>query len=357
MHSRIEQILSRLPEGIDAVLITSQINRLYFTGMHSSAGTLLLIKNAAAYFIIDFRYIEKARAEVQGCEILLQGKLYEQVDHLLQKHAVKTVTLESDYMTISEYLRFKEKLPQVEFKMESVVGALIREQRMRKSPAELASIKEAQRIAEDAFMHICDYIKIGRSERQIAGELLDYTYRHGSDRPSFDYIVVSGRNSSMPHGVPTDKTVERGDFVTLDFGCTVEGYCSDMTRTVAVGEASQEQEQVYNTVLRAQEAAISAVREGVCCKDVDAAARGLITAAGYGECFGHGTGHSLGIEIHEAPAFNAVDETICRPGIVMTVEPGIYLEGKFGVRIEDMVVVTDSGCENLTHAPKQLQVL
>ena len=161
----------------------------------------------------------------------------------------------------------------------------------------------------------------------------------------------------MPHGVPTDKTVARGDFITMDFGCLVGGYCSDMTRTVAVGEVTDEQRMIYDTVLRAQLAAIAAVRPGEVCRVVDAAARDIIADAGYGACFGHTTGHSLGLEIHEDPRFGRGDETACEPGMVMTAEPGIYLEGRFGVRIEDMVLVTKDGCEDLTHSDKSLIIL
>ncbi|MEM1483939.1 Xaa-Pro peptidase family protein [Oscillospiraceae bacterium PP1C4] len=357
MKSRVKALLSRLPEEIDAVLITSEVNRLYFTGMHSSAGTVLLIKDAGAYFIIDFRYIEKAKIIASDCEVILQGKLYEQLGSLLAKHGVKTVGVESDYMTVSDYLRFNEKLSGVAFVMNDEVSGIIRRMRMIKSAEELANIKAAQKISDEAFTHICGYIKAGQTDREIACELLDYTYRQGSEHPAFDFIVVSGKNGSMPHGVPSEKVVERGDFITMDFGCVVNGYCSDMTRTVAVGEIGDEQRLVYDTVLKAQLAAIAAVREGTACSVVDAAARDLIAAAGYGDCFGHGTGHSLGIEIHESPAFSPADATLCKQEMVITVEPGIYLEGKFGVRIEDMVRITADGCENLTDSNKQLVVL
>ncbi|WP_303898824.1 Xaa-Pro peptidase family protein [Anaerotruncus colihominis] len=357
MENRTEALLERLPEEIEGVLITSEVGRRYLTGMQSSAGTLLVLRGLGAYFIIDFRYFEKARAVCSGCEVILQDKLYRQIGELLKRHGVRRLAVESDYMTLAEYARWKERLTDVELFSDARAGEALRALRAVKSPRELTSIRAAQKITDDAFTHICGYIRAGMTDRQIAGELLDYTYRHGSERPAFDYIVVSGAHSSMPHGVPTDKAVEKGDFVTMDFGCVVDGYCSDMTRTVAVGAVSEEQRRVYDIVLQAQKAAIAAVRPGAVCGDVDAVARGVIAQAGYGGAFGHGTGHSLGLEIHETPAFAPENAHICAPGMVITVEPGIYLEGRFGVRTENMVLVTQDGCEDLTASDRNLLVL
>ena len=179
----------------------------------------------------------------------------------------------------------------------------------------------------------------------------------GSEGVSFDFIVASGKNSSMPHAVPTDKKIEAGDFVTMDFGAVINGYRSDMTRTVAVGHVTDEQTKVYNTVLKAQTAALDSIKSGMVCKDIDKIARDIIYNAGYENCFGHGLGHSVGIEIHESPCFNLRDTTLLQSGMVLTVEPGIYLENNFGVRIEDMVVVTNEGCINITKSDKKLIVL
>ena len=179
----------------------------------------------------------------------------------------------------------------------------------------------------------------------------------GSEGVAFDFIVVSGKNSSLPHGVPTDKKIEKGDFVTMDFGGVVNGYRSDMTRTVAVGNVTEKQRKIYETVMAAQQASLDMIKPGVACFQVDKAARDIISNAGYGDFFGHGLGHSVGLEIHESPACNTRDKTPLKKGMIMTVEPGIYLPGEFGVRIEDMVVVTDSGYENLTKSPKELVVL
>lgn len=353
--SRMESFAAALPEGLDGALICSQVGRAYLTGMRSSAGTLLVLRNAA-YFIIDFRYIEKARRTIGDCHVILQDRLYEQLGELLLRHSVKRLGVESDYMTLGEFLTFQERL-KVELTMDKAVSGALAQMRMYKSPEEMGRIRGAQKVTDEAFTHILGYIRPGVTERDIARELRDYADRRGSEGPSFDYIVVSGANSSMPHGVPGEKPVADGDFITMDFGCIAGGYCSDMTRTVAVGQCDDEMRRVYDTVLQAQKAAIAAISPGVSCKAVDAAARNLINQAGYEGCFGHGTGHSVGLEIHEAPAFNTRDETLCAAGMVMTVEPGIYLEGKFGVRTEDMVLVTDTGCENLTGSPKNLIVL
>ncbi|MCI8648746.1 MAG: aminopeptidase P family protein [Anaerotruncus sp.] len=357
---RIEELCRRLPEDVDGILITSEVNRLYFTGLQSSAGTLLVLKNAGGFFIIDSRYIEKARAVVQNCEVLLQKpcKLFAQLAGLFAQHQVRRLAVEGEYMSISTFREYKRQLSEfAQLVSLPPVNRLLREMRGLKSTEEIRLIERSQEITDRAFTHICGYIREGMTEREIAGELLDFTYRQGSERPAFDFIVVSGENSSMPHGVPTERKVRQGDFITMDFGCVVGGYCSDMTRTVAIGAVTEEQQRVYDTVLAAQEAAIRMVRAGVLCQQVDQAARDLIDAAGYQGCFGHGTGHSLGVEIHEPPAFNTVDKTPCLPGMVITVEPGIYLEGRFGVRIEDMVCVTKEGSINLTRSEKKLLLL
>lgn len=355
--NRIHEYIARMPEEIDAMLVISPVNRLYFTGLQSTAGTLLMVRGAEGYFVIDFRYIAAAQAAVKDCEVILEEKLYGQIGELLARHGAKRLGVECDYMTLATYRTWQEKLSGVELVELKAAGQLIHDMRLIKSSEEIASICAAQKITEDAFTHILGYIRAGRTEREIACELRDFAGRHGSEKPSFDYIVVSGENSARPHGVPGDKPVAPGEFITMDFGCTVDGYCSDMTRTVVLGQPTDKMRLVYDTVLKAQLAGLAAVKAGVSCKEVDAAARNLIYAAGFEGRFGHGTGHSLGIEIHESPAFNMKDTTICTAGIVMTVEPGIYIDGEFGVRIEDMVQVTETGSINLTHADKSLILL
>lgn len=351
--TNLERLLNALPIGVDAALITSGENRFYFSGMHSSAGLLLATRDGC-YFIIDFRYIEKARTTVKGCTVLMQEKLQDQLSDIIKRHGLQTIAVEAQTMTLTESNRYRQLLAPADLLCDNTLSDLIEGLRSIKTPEEIACMRQAQKYTDDGFTHILNFIRPGRTEREVALELEFYMRKAGSEGAAFSFIVVSGANSSLPHGVPGDKVIEKGDFVTMDYGGICGGYLSDMTRTVAVGSASQEQKQVYDTVLRAQKASLDMIHAGITGKEVDAAARTLIDNAGYAGCFGHGLGHSVGLEIHESPACNASSSAVLQPGMIMTVEPGIYLEGKFGVRIEDMVVVTEKGCENLTCAPKTL---
>ena len=353
MEDRIRRLAEKLPEGTDAALITSGVNRRYYTGMKSTAGLLFLTRDAA-YFIIDFRYIEAARRGVRGAEVLLQEKLGEQLSGLAKRHGVKTIAVEAEYMTIGEFLRYQTLLPGCELQFTGAFSELVRSQRIYKSPGEIEKLRTAQEIADHAFADILDIIRPGISEREIALELDSRCRRYGGEGASFDTIAVSGPNTAMPHGMPGERKVQPGDFITMDFGTLYDGYCSDMTRTVAAGKVTQGMKRVYETVLAAQKAAMEIIRPGARCSDVDRAARGLIGSAGYEGCFGHGLGHSLGLVIHEEPRFSPGDGTLLEPGMVLSVEPGVYLEGKFGCRIEDVVVITKDGFENLAKSPKEL---
>ncbi|WP_312641942.1 aminopeptidase P family protein [Hydrogenoanaerobacterium sp.] len=356
MKNKIERLMQNLPEHIDAALITSEQNRLYYTGFPSSAG-ILFVTREAAYFLIDFRYVEAAKAAISGCEVLLLENTPKSLQSLCNKHAVKTVATENSYVTVSSFNRFASLLSPVTLLEEYTVDQLILSQRRHKTLDEIKKIRAAQALTEDTFDYILNRIEAGKTEREIALDMEFFMRKRGADAVSFDFIVVSGQNSSKPHGVPTDKIIESGDFVTMDFGAIVDGYHSDMTRTVAVGKVSERQRLVYDTVLKAQLAGIDAIKLGTTCSDVDAAARNLIKEAGFEGCFGHGLGHSVGIEIHEDPRFSTFCNELVEPGIVMTVEPGIYLAGEFGCRIEDMVYVTENGVENLTCSPKNLMIL
>lgn len=355
----VERIMHALPQGADAAIVTSRQNRRYLTGFSSSAGTLLLTREKA-YFIIDFRYIEAARAGVRGCEVLLQERLGEQLGALLSRHGVRTVYTETSYLTLAEFSRLKELLLPAALSENPDFDAALLRQRRYKTPDEVACIRTAQRYTDETFSHILNFIRPGRTEREIALEMEFHMRSLGAEGVSFDFIVASGENSSRPHAVPGQRAVCAGDFITMDFGGIVDGYCSDMTRTVAVGPDSaltQEQRRVYNTVLEAQLAGLAAITLGATGREVDAAARDIIDAAGYKGCFGHSLGHSLGVEIHEEPRFAESSKDVVEPGVVMTVEPGVYLEGRFGCRIEDMVYVTQNTVENLTASPKNLMVL
>ena len=356
--NRIEKLSKALPEGADAALITSDVNRRYFTGLGSSAGTLLAFRDAA-YFIIDFRYIEVAKATVTGARVMLQEKLTEQLDTLLKKHGARTVAIETDYLTVGMLEQYRQKLSGYEFLTESTLNDAILSMRSVKEPQELECIQKAQAITDAAFWEILDFIKPGKTEKEIAAYLEYCMRRRGADGLAFETIAAGGPNSAKPHAVPGDRPLQTGDFFTLDYGASWGGYCSDMTRTVAVGEPTEEMRRVYQTVLDAQCLGIRTAQVGVSCRAVDEAARELIYKAGYEGCFGHSLGHSVGLEIHEMPGFSpSIDpQTLCREGMVITVEPGVYLEGRFGVRIEDMVWFAPDGTKDLTNSPKELIIL
>ena len=356
--NRIEKLSMALPEGADAALITSDVNRRYFTGLGSSAGTLLAFRDAA-YFIIDFRYIEVAKATVTGARVMLQEKLTEQLDTLLKKHGAQTVAIETDYLTVGMLEQYRQKLSGYEFLTESTLNDAILSMRSVKEPQELECIQKAQAITDAAFLDILDFIQPGKTEKEIAAYLEYCMRRRGADGLAFETIAAGGPNSAKPHAVPGDRPLQTGDFFTLDYGASWGGYCSDMTRTVAVGEPTEEMRRVYQTVLDAQGLGVRTAQVGVSCRAVDEAARELIYKAGYEGCFGHSLGHSVGLEIHEMPGFSpSIDpQTLCREGMVITVEPGVYLEGRFGVRIEDMVWFAPDGTKDLTNSPKELIIL
>lgn len=354
MINRIEKLQNQL-EKTEAALIFGNTNRFYLTGFNSSAG-LVLITCEKAVFLIDFRYYEKAKSVVKTAEVVLSVKAYAQVLEILKKENIKSLYLDTSEVTIDMFNGLKTALDGIEILESNKISNVIDDCRAVKTQNEIESIKSAQAITDKAFGYILDKIKIGKTEKEIALDLEFFIRKNGSEGVAFDFIVVSGENSSLPHGVPGNRTLKAGDFVTMDFGAKFGGYCSDMTRTVALSFIADEQQKVYDTVLKAQTLAFEKIKAGAVCKDVDAAARDFIYKD-YKGAFGHGLGHSLGVDIHESPAFNTRDTTVLKSGMVLTVEPGIYLENKFGVRIEDMALVTDDGYENLTKSEKKLIIL
>ncbi len=354
--TRLEALSAHLSADT-AILIAAPHHLRYLTGFPAGESWVFLTAEAA-YFLTDFRYIEQAEQTVHGAECRMIVRLTEELKTLAERHGVRTVLVEAEQTTAAELQRLRTGLPSVTVEDSSDVDGWLRELRTVKSPDEIEKIRQAQALTEAGFEHILPYIREGVTERSVALELEFYIRRQGAERVAFDFIVVSGANGSQPHGIPSDKRIERGDFITLDFGAVVDGYHSDMTRTVALGAVSDEQRAVYDTVLRAQKAALVTLREGVSCVEGDAAARRIIEQAGYGEHFGHGTGHGVGVEIHEDPRLSPhAGASLLRSGQVVTVEPGIYLPGRFGVRIEDMALITAEGCVDLTGAPKELLCL
>ena len=344
--------------GLDAVLLTHQANRFYITGFNSSGtdgAALITPKNA--YYLTDSRYTEAAQRVLgQEFEILQTraGRGYSAIlAELIQKDQLSRVGFEDDAMTVAACNTYREKLP-CEL---TAASELLRKLRQTKDPEEIQALTEAQRIAEKALTHVINDIRPGVSEREIAARLLYYMLHFGAEDKSFDPIVVSGPNGSLPHGVPSDRPLQSSEFITIDFGCIYHGYCSDMTRTFALEYATDEMIMVYQTVLDAQKAGIAAAKEGVTGKEVDAAARKVIESAGYGEYFGHSFGHGVGIEIHESPYAASTNDKPLPANAVISAEPGIYIPGKFGVRIEDVIVIKPDGSENLTTIPKELMIL
>lgn len=349
MTERMRAIADRLDEKT-AALISADHHLRYLCGYPSNEAWLFITREAA-YFLTDFRYIEIAEKTVRGAQCLMLGNLNEMLSGLVKRHNITAVIVEESNTTTEQYRKMKAVLPLAE----GVLDAWLSEMRECKTDEEICKIEKAQTLAEAAFDHILGYIREGVTEREVALELEFFMRRAGAARAAFDVIAVSGVNGSLPHGIPSDKPIRCGELVTMDFGAVVDGYLSDMTRTVAVGEVSEHQRFVYNTVLRAQEASLSVLKAGLSCADGDAAARRVIEEAGFGGHFGHGTGHGVGLQIHESPRLSPrAGETILQVGNVVTVEPGIYLPNDCGVRIEDMVVITENGCRNLTHAPKEL---
>ena len=345
----------------EVALILSETNRLYFTEFSASDGYLIVSKFGAK-FITDSRYIEAAENEVKECTVELQkggAEFYAQLIKTVDEFGGKNILFEASRLTVSDEMKFKEKLGAYTCDFSSKLDNLISSFREIKTDVEVEKMKVAQGIAEKALLDTMPLIKPGVMERDIAAEL-DYRMRKlGAPCVSFETIVVAGENSSKPHGVPGENRIKNGDFVTIDFGAVYEGYHSDTTRTFAVGSISDEQKRVYETVLRAQKAGVENLRPGISARDADKVCRDIISEAGFGEFFGHSTGHGVGVEIHELPNLSPRADTEIQLAIgnVVTVEPGIYLPGKFGVRIEDMLLITADGAQNFCNLPKELITL
>ena len=355
MIKQLQKALNDKGSGYSALIISPE-NRKYFTGFDSSDG-FLLVSSDRAVFITDGRYIEAAEKQIISCEVVLLGKTYPQIAELLGEMSCKRLLVESSRMTVATYNSLKGVLKNTSIATDSTLDSIINDLRSIKSENEVESIIRAQRISETAFEHILKFIKVGVTEKEIALQLDFFMLRNGGERLSFETIAVSGKNSSMPHGVPSDKKIENGDFITMDFGTIINGYHSDMTRTVAVGSATDEMKNVYYTVLKAQQNCLDNIKAGVSCKNGDMLARSVINESGYGKYFTHSTGHGVGVEIHEYPNLSPASDSILQVGNIVTVEPGIYIPEKFGVRIEDMALITENGCRNLTNANKELIIL
>ena len=351
----IEKYLSLLDDSLDGLLLTSRYSRHYGAEFDIAEGVAIVTKAGCCYFT-DSRYIESAQNNITGFEVVEMNRenpYNKLLNDAITRFGVKTLGYEEGYLTVSEWKEFCNGL-----NAELVeAGERINSFRSVKEDWELQRMKQAQRITDLAFAEVIQRIQPGMTEKQLQAELIYCLYKNGGEGLSFDPIVVSGPNTSLPHGVAGDRVICAGDFITLDFGVVYGGYCSDMTRTVAVGFATEEMRKVYETVLAAQSAGIAATKAGVTGAEIDGAARKVITDAGYGAYFGHGYGHSLGMECHEWPNCSPSGKVPMEVNMITSAEPGIYLPGKFGVRIEDVVIFKEDGCENITASPKNLLIL
>lgn len=349
-YKRVQDIIANL--GIDAVLISNSNNMRYVSGFAGETGYVYISGKRHAV-ITDFRYTYQAEAEAEGYEIITIGNngYEEAINDILRTEQIDKLGFEAEELLFSKYQDLKSKL---EVKKLVPIGDDITRLRRIKSPRELEYIRRAEEIGDEVFTEMLGIIKPGMTELELSAKIEYLLKMKGGERTSFSAIVASGVNSSMPHAVPTAKKIERGDFLTMDFGCVYNGYCSDMTRTIVAGKASDQQKAIYQTVLEAQLAALDFIRAGLKGREVDKVARDIIDRAGYEGCFGHGLGHSVGLFIHENPRLSPREEETILAGMIETVEPGIYVRGFGGVRIEDLVAVTEQGYDNFTRSEKQL---
>ncbi|MGO2082168.1 M24 family metallopeptidase [Vagococcus sp.] len=354
MIQRVEKLRVKMKEQeVSAILITNPYSLRYLTGFTGTTG-LAVITLDDAFFVTDFRYTEQAATQCEGYKVVKNiGPIFETVADIVENEEISNLAFEEVVVSFKQYADL-ERLIEVDL---IPISGMVEELREVKDSSEVEIIKEACRIADAAFKHILTFIKPGVTELQVANELDFYMRSLGASGVSFDTIVASGLRSAMPHGVASSKVIETGDFVTIDFGCYYEGYVSDMTRTISVGEPSEKLKEIYQVVLEAQEKVLLEAKPGMTGIELDAVAREHIASKGYGEAFGHSTGHGIGLEIHEGPNVSKVSEKAFVPGNVITNEPGIYLPGIGGVRIEDDMLVTENGVERLTHSPKELIIL
>ena len=351
----IEKYLTLLNGEVDGLLLTSRYSRHYGAEFDIAEGVAIVTKKGCRYFT-DSRYIESAENNIKGFEVLGINQFngyFKRLNEAIQDFGVTTLGYEENYLSVGELMGYEKHLNAKLVPYNQEINGF----RGTKEAWEIELMLKAQAITDKAFAEVLTRIKPGMTELELQAELIYCMYKNGGTGLAFDPIVVSGPNTSLPHGVAGERVIREGDFVTMDFGASYQGYCSDMTRTVAVGYATEEMKEVYETVLKAQETAITATKAGIPGREIDAVARKVITDAGYGEYFGHGYGHSLGLEIHEGPNVNTGNPEPMPAGAVCSAEPGIYLPGKFGVRIEDVTIITEDGVIDITKSPKNLIIV
>jgi Xaa-Pro aminopeptidase len=344
--------LSPYFEDVDAIYTAELVNINYLTNFRGTEAKLLFTQDEKFLFV-DARYIEQAKKQTKDTTVILIDKvnlnIYEEMNKIIAAKGIKKIGFEQDRLIYQDYVAIKDHLNA------QLVPMLLDDMRIAKCPDEIKIIKKACEITDKAFDYIVDTIAVGMTEAELNIKLTKFVLDQGCEGMSFTTIVASGERGALPHGLPTDRVIKENDFVTIDFGVKYEDYCSDITRTICMGEQPDPKMlEIYNTVLAAQKKAIEAVKPGMVAKNLDAVARDLITQAGYGQYFQHGLGHGVGLEIHEEPYLNTRSESVLQPGSIITIEPGIYIPELGGVRIEDDILVTKTGYEILTHAPKEL---
>jgi len=355
VEKRVQRLRRLMGERqVEALFLSHPVSRRYLTGFTGSAGWVVVTESDQV-LISDFRYRSQVREQAPDFRFIEhKGKPFHDVKEVLNAAGVGSVAFEETHLTFAEYRKLKTALHPIE--LEPMAG-MVEKLREVKEKEELEVIRDAAQIADKAFAEIVKELRPGVKERDIALRLEVLMREQGAVSSSFDTIVASGPRSAMPHGVASDRVMEKGDLVTLDFGALYQGYCSDITRTVMLGQPSDRQREIYEIVLEAQKRTVAAIKRGITGKEADRVARDYISQHGYGDAFGHSTGHGLGMEVHERPNLSLRGETPLEPGMVVTVEPGIYLPEVGGVRIEDDVVVTDQGHEVLTKSPKELMII
>jgi Xaa-Pro aminopeptidase len=352
-QNRVALLITKL-KGKSA-LITDDINIYYYTGLWDSNG-YFLVNDSQAYLFVDFRYGEVAEKTVTSAKVIVFKSFFKELNQKLSDNSVKELYCETNNVTLKKYKSLTDNIS-AKISDSDVLDNIINEMRIIKDEYEFELMKKAQEITENAFNKVLPMLKEGISEREIANALEYEIKANGAEKVSFDLITITGKKTSLPHGVPSNDKIKYGDFFTFDIGSTYKGYHSDMTRTLCVGEPSAEMKKVYDVVLKAHLKALSAVKAGIKACEIDKIARDYIYSEGYEGCFGHSTGHGVGLQIHEAPTVGPSGDVVLQKGMVITIEPGIYLKNKFGVRIEDTVIVTDNGCKSFASINKELTIL
>ncbi len=355
MENRVERLRKALVEqGVDALITENHENRHYISGFTGSTGWAIITREEAV-FVTDFRYVDQATEEAPLFQVINnERKPVEAIGQQLERLGVKRLAFEKNHISVGTHEIWQTSFSQVELVPTS---GLIEELRLYKDEGEIKIVKQAMKIADDAFTHILGYIRPGVREIDVALELEFFMRKQGAASSAFDIIVASGVRGALPHGRASEKVIQAGEMVTLDFGAHYKGYNSDITRTVSVGEPNEKMKEIYDIVLRAQLNGVNKIKPGMTGKEADCLTRDIIAEAGFGPAYGHSTGHGLGLEVHEQPNLSAASSIVLKPGMLVTVEPGIYITDLGGVRIEDDVLITENGCEILTHSTKELLIL